>query len=125
MERKEQIKQASDNYYKNKSWTSGCFIAGAEWSDANPNEENIAAYLFKQGWPLKGTHVPTYEEAKKAVESCYFYKKKQWIDNACEWLKERLVFDEPNTWHTDLEENYLSIKDKVINDFRKEMEELK
>lgn len=62
------------------------FEAGAEWADATPSENHIAAYLGKKGWPLSSQGISTYEESTKIFFEYYEHNKKQWIDKATNWI---------------------------------------
>jgi hypothetical protein len=62
------------------------FVKGAEWSDENPSEDNIAAYLGKKGWPLSTQGVPTFEEASEIIMEGCTHQKEQWMKKACVWL---------------------------------------
>lgn len=52
--------------------------------------------------------IPTYEQANKMMLEYYEYKKKQWIDEACEYIKEYAPIDYDC--------------DGFVEDFRKAME---
>lgn len=67
------------------------FEEGAEWADKNPNPQNIAEYLYKEkGYPISlNGEIPTFEETMKAVQAYNAYKEKQWIEKACNWLREQ------------------------------------
>ena len=56
-------------------------------------EGHIAAYLGKKGWPLSTYGIPTYEQASKMMLEYYEYKKKQWIDEACEFIRENTALE--------------------------------
>lgn len=91
MARKEEIDNASYEY--TGEYTNSDFHFGAEWADEHPREEHIAAYLGKKGWPLSSQGIPTYEQANKMMLEYYEYKKKQWIDEACKYIKEYAPID--------------------------------
>jgi hypothetical protein len=113
MKRKEEIREAASNSYPIIKGGDDKFIQGAEWADNNPSEDHIAAYLGKKGWPLSTYGIPTYEQATKMMMEYYEYKKKQWIDEACEWLKNNV----PNYFgHSEVY--------PYIDDFRKVVEKL-
>lgn len=67
------------------------FEEGAEWADKNPNPQNIDEYLYKEkGYPISlNGEIPTFEETMKAVQAYNAYKEKQWIEKACNWLREQ------------------------------------
>lgn len=101
-----------------KSTEDLCFMMG-KWADENPSEANIAMYLGKKGWPLSTYGIPTYEEAAKTLDEYYEYKKNQWLDKACKWLKENIE----NYYYLDeAYDQVISIK-RILEDFPKAMEE--
>lgn len=91
MKRKEEIREAAKEF----TYHSGDygFIEGAEWSDEHPSEDNIAKYLSERGWPVSTNGVVTYEAATKSMQSYYEYKRKQWIDSACEFIRENTALE--------------------------------
>lgn len=114
MTRKEEIEQAalrySDVYESMQS-----FYEGAEWADQNPSEAALAMYLGKKGWPLSTYGIPTYEEAAKTIEEYYQYKRKQWLEKACEWFEQNL--------HMYNTAECFGDRQKFIEDFKKTMKE--
>ena len=91
MKRKEEIDNAS--YECTGEYTNYEFHCGAEWSDEHPSKNNIAKYLSERGWPVSTNGVITYEDATKSMQSYYEYKRKQWIDRACEFIKENTALE--------------------------------
>ena len=89
MTREDQIAAAS--YVYGMRGSSIDFAAGATWADKNPNPQNIDEYLYKEkGYPISlNGEIPTFEETMKAVQAYYAYKEKQWIEKACNWLREQ------------------------------------
>lgn len=85
MTRKEEIKRQADIQYGDNP-CNAAFCFGAEWSDQNPSENQIAMYLGEKGWPLSTYGIPTYEEAAESLSEYYEYKRKQWIDEVCKFL---------------------------------------
>ena len=101
MTREEQIRDAIDTIipispsmngrtYEQALMASG-FEEGAKWADKNTNPQNIAEYLYKEkGYPISlNGEIPTFEETMKAVQAYNAYKEKQWIEKACNWLREQ------------------------------------
>ena len=128
MNRKEQIEEAAIDYQLSTKpqaiggdmFADECrrmninpsFVKGAEWSDENPSEDNIAAYLGKKGWPLSTQGIPTYEEAAETFMEAYEHKRKQWLEKACEWL---------NKYYNEVTRAFLLYED--IEHFKKYMED--
>ena len=101
MTREEQIRDAIDTIipispsmngrtYEQALMASG-FEEGTKWADKNTNPQNIAEYLYKEkGYPISlNGEIPTFEETMKAVQAYNAYKEKQWIEKACNWLREQ------------------------------------
>ena len=101
MTREEEIRNAIDTIipifpsnngrtYEQAIMATG-FEAGVKWADKNPNPQNIAEYLYKEkGYPISlNGEIPTFEETMKAVQAYNAYKEKQWIEKACNWLREQ------------------------------------
>lgn len=101
MTREEQIRNAIDTIipilpssngrtYEQALMATG-FEEGAKWADKNPNPQNIAEYLYKEkGYPISlNGYISTFEETMKAVQAYNAYKEKQWIEKACNWLREQ------------------------------------
>lgn len=124
MTRKEEIKQAVNNYknhFPDGFINEFVYIDGAEWADENPDERMIAKYLYeKKGYPIDlNGNIPSFEETMKDVEQYNKYKQDKLIEKACEWLEN----------HND----YLRVLDngkgvrfdmtQCVIDFRKAMEE--
>lgn len=118
MTRKEQIQQEAKIRFPDNPIAQSRFKDGAEWSDANPNEANIAMYLGKKGWPLSTYGIPTYEEATKTLDEYYEYKRKQWFEQACKWFKEN--FMNGHKWEISTYE-FENIQ-SMVDEFRKYME---
>ena len=116
MTRKEEIEQAASF----SNMISNDFIRGTEWADENPSEDHIAAYLGKKGWPLSSQGIPTYEQANKMMLEYFEYKKIQWIEKACWFIKNH--HHEFSFWNTEEHELEFSTQ-KFIEDFRKAMEQ--
>ena len=102
MTREEEIKRASvmyHLYYYDYSYEEGehldfyikGFTEGDKWADKNPNSRTIAEYLYKEkGYPISlNGDIPTFEETMKDVQTYNTYKKEQWIEKACNWLREQ------------------------------------
>lgn len=91
MTREEQIKKETYRQAKLVDMDVESFIAGAKWADKNPNPQNIDEYLYKEkGYPISlNGEIPTFEETMKAVQAYNAYKEKQWIEKACNWLREQ------------------------------------
>ena len=100
----EEVKYASKDYvnylldkqeYHNEKYTEHdikqAFEKGAEWAYKNPNSKTIAKYLYKEkGYPISlDGEIPTFEETMKDVQTYNAYKKEQWIEKACNWLREQ------------------------------------
>ena len=68
------------------------FIAGAEWADKNPDKKLVHTKqeLYDMGFAfdLNG-NIATPQEMEEATKGYLLYLKSQWIDKACEWLKEQ------------------------------------
>lgn len=93
MTRKEEREQSAKNFESleyNSPYTN--FIQGAEWSDNNPDKRNVYTKdeLRKMGFgfDLNG-NIVTPKEEEEMIKEYIVYKKKQWLDKACEWLKEQ------------------------------------
>lgn len=56
---------------------------------------------------------PEWFDAKVSDNSIEYTRTDVLIEKACEFIKERLIFDN-NAWHTDGE---VTLKDKIIEDF--------
>lgn len=95
MTRDEEIQKAAESFCSNTNPLllvgDYSFIQGAKWADKNPNPQNIAEYLYKEkGYPISlNGEIPTFEETMKAVQAYNAYKEKQWIEKACNWLREQ------------------------------------
>ena len=91
MTREEQINEEAYRQAKLVDIDIESFIAGAKWADKNPNPQNIAEYLYKEkGYPISlNGEIPTFEETMKTVQAYNAYKEKQWIEKACNWLREQ------------------------------------
>ena len=82
---------------------------------------DIIKYLIEKGYPVTtGGDVPTFEQSMQAMTDLYNYKKKEWLETACNWLIK-------NTYkHIDddsrLQMSFAYTVD-MIKDFRKAMEE--
>lgn len=59
----------------------------------NPNFKTISEYLYKEkGYPdfLNGyKYISTFKEIMKDVQIYNNYKKDEWIEKACDWLREQ------------------------------------
>lgn len=64
---------------------------GVRLADENPNSKTIAEYLYKEkGYPISlNGEIPTFEETMKDVQTYNAYKEEQWIEKACNWLREQ------------------------------------
>lgn len=91
------------------------FRRGAKWSDEHPDEQMIAKYLYeKKGYPIDlNGNLPSFEETMKDVVQYDNYKKKQWVDKACEWLKDRVEHDSID---------YPMASEHLVDEFKEYME---
>lgn len=66
-------------------------LDGARLAYENPNSKTIAEYLYKEkGYPISlNGEIPTFEETMKDVQTYNAYKEEQWIEKACNWLREQ------------------------------------
>lgn len=124
MTRKEEIEKKAKiraNQYSHPVEWYDCYrhwIEGAEWADTNPNEQAIAKYLYeKKGYPIDlNGNIPSFEDTMKDVEKYDNYKKKQFIEKACEFLKSYRQDTCDGT-------GYIAgvVNDKTIEDFKNYM----
>lgn len=55
-------------------------------------KEEIIKYLVEKGYPVTtGGDIPTFEQSMQAMTDLYNYKKNEWIETACDWLKEEVA----------------------------------
>ena len=124
IERRKQTWQHQDQQYVNGGKDICDYLLGfldtLEVKDVDLDIGLLKA-LIKDAKVNSSNGIPTYEEAAKSLDKYYECKKKQWIDKACNGLREHLVFEEENKWCTDLQDNPPSNKEKMINDFCKTM----
>ena len=95
MTREKEILSAARDYIGRVTLSSPSYVIhfenGAKWADKNPNPQAIAGYLYKEkGYPISlNGEIPTFEETMKDVQIYNDYKEKQWIEKACNWLREQ------------------------------------
>lgn len=75
-------------------------------------------YILCENWAHHPTHRRNPQNIIKKNTS-----KEEFIKQACQWMTERIVMEDDIQWHTDLEPSYKSKKDRMIEDFKKDMEE--
>ena len=82
-------------------------------------KEEIVKYLIEKGYPVTtGGDIPTFEQSMQAMTDLYNYKKSEWIETACKWLKDN-IFEYP--WWDDDDPSFDD--DDIVHDFRKAREE--
>ena len=95
MTREEQILKLIDEENGIENYGSADYqvgvLDGARLADENPNSKIIAEYLYKEkGYPISlNGEIPTFEETMKDVQTYNAYKAEQWIEEACNWLREQ------------------------------------
>ena len=81
------------------------------------NEAPMKLYLFKN--PISGTPDDRWLSKRSDDEDIEYTRTDAFIDKACNFIDERLNFDD-NAWYI---EGEVTVKDKVIEDFKNYMKE--